>query len=170
MSSQTLPVVFRATGTASQYSVSLEAYEAQSDAPSWWPARLTIAKDAAERSFDGRVHGLAGAAYVTFSSLVERRGQRHVHADLLRGRLPADGEACFDATFVPPNAAAQVRSLIHQSNSRGVPADIAKAAKQEAARIRTDYGVPVSMEVVVAFEPSVSRTADARRGLKAPAL
>lgn len=171
MHTQPLPVVFRATGTSPQkYAVSIEAYEAQSDAPAWWPARLTIAQDAAERSFDGRVHGLSGQAYVTFSTLVERRGGRNVHADLFRGRLPAEGDSRFDATFVPPQAAAQVRTLIHQSNLKGVPAAQAVAAKEEAARIRATYGVDVRMDVVVAFDPTRVRTAEARRGLTAPGL
>lgn len=168
MSRKSLPVVFRAEGTAAELAVSLEAYEAQSDAPAWWPARLTIAQDAAERSFDGRVHGLADNAFVTFSSLVERRGDRHVHADLLRGRLPAEGQGRFAATFVPPLAAAHVRNLIVMSNGKGVPSEQAKAAKDEAARVRAAYGMAVELDVVVAFEPSASRGTDLRRGAMTP--
>lgn len=172
MSAQTLPVVFRATGRApaQQYSVSLEAYEAQSDAPAWWPARLTIAQDAAERSFDGRLHGLSGESYLTFSSLVERRGNRHVYADLLRGRTPSQASNAFAATFVPPHAAAQIRSLIHQASLKGVPLVVSESARAEAQRLRTEYGSEAALTVEIAFDPSAQRSADARRGVSGPGL
>lgn len=170
MPSQMPPVVFVATGKAAQYSVALEAYEAQSDAPSWWPARLTIAQEAAETSFKGRVHGLAGSSHVTFSALVARRGDRHVHADLLRGRLPLAGERHFQATFVAPNAAAHVRRLLHLSSSRGMPERQVVVAKEEAARIRSEYGVAFQMSIVVAFDPAATRASEARRADASPHL
>jgi len=165
------PLVFKASGHAQGHPLSLETFEAQSDAPAWWPARLTLGTAPATRAFDGRVHGLDGqSAYITFATLVERRGDRNVYADILRGRKASAAGGPLEAVFVPPNAAAQIKTLIQHAAHGGVSKDVAQTARAEAQRIRETYGEAISLSVDLAFSPESQRSAAVRRADGSPRL
>lgn len=140
--------VWHAQGDAGGVPLALTAYRPASalvEAPKWLPATLRLGPEAMATRYDGRVHGLGEDRAIVFSALVQRVGGRNVYADLLRA-VPTSGDGgALRAVFVPPSAAAQIKTVL--ASAMQAPETVRSAAKQEAQRLQGNYGVPARMSV-----------------------